>query len=57
MINYIIEHFPLYVMCAFFTLLGFVKSWVFDLIIEVAKEILVSFIADKIKNSFKKKED
>lgn len=57
MINYLIEHFPLYVMCAFFTLYRVAKSWVFNLIIEVSKEILVSFIAGLIKNSFKKKED
>jgi hypothetical protein len=55
MINYLFEHFTLYGICAFFTLLGFVKSWIFNLIIEVAKELMVSCIVDHIKDNFKKK--
>ena len=57
MINYILEHFPLLVMCAILALQKALKSCFSNLIIEVVKELLVGFITELIKKHFKKKGD
>lgn len=56
-INYLLEHLPYFIMVVLFTLAKVFKSWLFQLIIEVMKELFISYIVDLIKKYFKKKEE